>query len=72
MRKRIKNGWSAESPVLGVAAHGYSPEVADENLSRVARLFLAPFERQGTLTEEVTALGLHVTEDGEGLKIVLE
>lgn len=52
----IKNGYSASA--LGLAAHGYSPEVADINLERTIRLFLAPFEREHTLAVETERLGL--------------
>jgi hypothetical protein len=69
---RIKNGWSAGSPELGLAAHGYSPEVADRNLERTARLFLAPSQRAGTLTERVIALGLRYRDDNDDLQVVVE
>ncbi len=62
----IKNGFAAHSPELRLTAHGYSPEVARENLERIALLFLKPFERQGTLKEEIRFLGLKVNgEEGE-------
>ena len=62
---QIKYGFSSRAMEMGLAAHGYSPEMADKNLERVVRRFLAPFEREGVLVQEVTALGLEVEEDGE-------
>lgn len=62
----IKNGFAARSPELRLTAHGYSPEVARENLERTALLFLKPFARQGSLKEEIRFLGLKADdEDGE-------
>jgi hypothetical protein len=49
---------------VGLTAHGYSPELADKNLERVVQRFLAPFEREGILAQEVAALGLESAEDG--------
>ena len=57
-RYQVKEGWAARCAALRVVAHGASPALADRNLERVVRLFLAPFERKGTLREEVQALGL--------------
>jgi hypothetical protein len=59
-RSTIKNGYAARA--LGLAAHGYSPQVADLNLERTIRLFLSPFEREGTLTTEAQALGLQIAD----------
>lgn len=70
--KPIKNGWSSESPALGIAAHGFSQDVADKNLERAARLFLTPFEREGTFDQRLAALGLQAAEGGPELRIVLE
>ena len=71
--KPIKNGWSAESPNLGVAAHGRSPELADENLIHTARLFFAPAQREGRAETVAAALGLKFEGgDAEGLTIRLE
>lgn len=58
--------------MLGVAAHGYSPEVADKNLERVVRHFLASFEREGVLEQEVSALGIGSGGSEGGIQIVLE
>ncbi len=69
---RIRNGWAASIPMLGLAAHGQSPEVADKNLERVVRLFLAPFQREGTLLEETRALGWGEIGDLDQVQIVLE
>lgn len=70
VREPIKNGWSSRAVAPRVAAHGRSPELADLNLERVVRLYLAPFERAGTLESEVTALGLQVVNDG-ALNVIL-
>lgn len=65
----VKNGFAAHSPELGLTAHGYSPQVAKENLERIALLFLRPFERQGSLKEEIHILGLEVGADEGELAI---
>lgn len=70
--KQIKNGWSSSSPVLRLAAHGHSEEVADKNLERAARLFLSPFQREGTLRTEAATLGLQVISDQGDLKVTIE
>jgi predicted RNase H-like HicB family nuclease len=62
---RVKNGFAASCPALGVTAHGHSPEVARKNLERTALLFLRPFERQGVLEEELATVPV-VVEQGEG------
>ena len=69
---RIKNGYAAHSPELRVTAHGYSPEVARKNLERIGLLFLRPFERQGTLGEEVKSLQLRVNGDEGELTVLTE
>ncbi len=66
---RIKNGYAAHSSELGLTAHGYSPEVARQNLERIGLLFLRPFERQGKLAEEIQLLGLTIQHDGEELAV---
>ena len=60
----IKNGFRSRAVTLGLAAHGHSPEVADLNLERTVRQFLAPFERGGCLDEALASLGA-VRDDGE-------
>lgn len=70
---RIKNGFAASSPQLGIAAHGHSPEVARDNLGHSALLFLRPLGRQGILMEELAKLGLEVQgEEGELIVVVTE
>jgi len=66
---RVKNGFAAHSPELGLTAHGYSPEVARQNLERTALLFLRPFDRQGNLKEEVQLLRLESEGDGVELTV---
>lgn len=66
---RVKNGYAAHSPELGLTAHGYSPEVAKRNLERISLLFFRPFERQGNLKEEIQLLGLRVESDGVELEV---
>ncbi len=68
----IKDGFAAHSPELGLTAHGQSPEVAKRNLERTAFLFFKPFERQGTLTQEVQLLGVNTKEDGLDLAVTVE
>lgn len=66
---RVKNGFAAHSRELRLVADGYSPEVAIANLERTALLFLRPFERQGTLKEELQSLGVRAEDDGLDLTI---
>lgn len=63
-QEQVKNGWYSKAVAPRVAAHGRSPELADLNLQRVVRLYLAPFERAGTLELEASALGLQLVNDG--------
>lgn len=70
--KPIRNGWSSRSAALRLAAHGHSEEVADQNLQRAARLFLTPFQRQGTLQAEAMTMGLQVSGDQDDLRVTLE
>ena len=60
---RVKNGYAAHSPELGLTAHGYSPEVARRNLERIGLLFFRPFERQGNLEKEIRLIGLRIEGD---------
>ena len=69
---RVKNGFAAHSPELGLTAHGYSPEVAQRNLERIGLLFFKPFERQGKVSEEVKLLGLQSKADGTELTVSVE
>ena len=55
---RVKNGFAARIPNLRLTAHGHSPELATRNLERTLLLYLRPFERQGTLSQELRAAGL--------------
>ena len=68
---RVKNGYSARSPQLGLRAVGYSPETAKLNLERMVLLYLKPFERQGRLDEEVAAAQLESEADEGDLIVVL-
>ena len=70
--RQIKGGWSARSEILHIAAHGYSPEAADKNLQRLIRLFLSPFEREGTLATETKPLGFEIVERLDEVQIVFE
>jgi len=69
---QIAIGYRSRCPALHMAAHGYSPEVADKNLERGLRLFLASFERAGTLRDEARALGLGEVETLADVRIVFE
>jgi hypothetical protein len=62
---RVKNGYAARSPLLGLSAHGPTPDLAARNLERLVGLYLRPFERQGTLREEIQLAGLSA-EESEG------
>jgi len=70
--KRIKNGWSARATDLGLTSHGHSEELAQRNLERGVRLFLSPFERVGSLKEELKRMKLTVLGDGEDIVVRLE
>lgn len=71
--KRVKNGFCARSPELGLSAHGFDKEVARLNLQSAIRLLLAPFERHGSLFEEISRSGVRVTEaDQKGITVILE
>lgn len=66
---RVKNGFAARSPELGLVAHGHSPEVAQRNLERTVLLLLKPFERQGVLEQEIRRSGLQMNHEGEELTV---
>jgi hypothetical protein len=68
---RIKNGFAARSRELGLSAHGQSPDLARRNLERLVQLYLQPFEREGTLGQEVRQAGLQADDDGPGLKVTV-
>jgi hypothetical protein len=61
---RAKNGYIARSAELGLSAYGASPEMARRNLERTAGCFLRPFERQGSLDQEIAAARLNSQPDG--------
>ena len=61
---QIKAGWHATAVSLGLAARGYSPEVAEINLKAMVGSYFAPFAHNGTLAEEIEALGVSATDDG--------
>jgi len=68
--KRIKNGWAIRAPQLGFTAHGHSQEVARLNLQRGIRLFLQPFQRNGTLETEIMRIGLKSGNGDEGKLVI--
>ena len=67
----IKNGWAARSPQLKLTAHGFSKETARLNLERGVKLFLRPFQREGTLEAEIASMGLTVNRDGVEQEIIV-
>ena len=67
---RVKNGYAARSPELGLTANGHSPEVARRNLERLVVLYLRPFERQGDLEREVADAHLQSEDAGPELTVV--
>lgn len=69
---KIASGFRSHCPMLRMAAHGDTPEAADRNLEQGVRLFLAPFERAGTLRSEVRALGLGEVDRLDDAQIVFE
>ena len=66
---KVKNGFAAQIPRLRIAAHGHSPELAARNLERTVLLYLRPFERAGTLQQELEAAGLEAHGDGGDLTV---
>lgn len=71
---QVKNGVASSIPELGLAAHGRSPELAEENLKRIVVCFLRPFEREGTLEDEIRILkekGIKVVKNGSGLNVII-
>ena len=60
---RAKNGYMARSLELGLSAYGATPEMALRNLEHTANCFLRPFERQGSLREEIAAARLETDPD---------
>lgn len=62
---RMKNGFAARSLSLAITAHGVSPEIAARNLEHAVLLYLRPFQRQGTLAEELEAAGLEGVGEAE-------
>ena len=69
---QVKSGWASQCVPLGLTAHGPNPEVADKNLERSVRLFLAPFQRDGTLQDEIHALGLSSVDASDDVQIILK
>lgn len=70
--KPIKAGWSSHAAALGLTAHGVSKEVADRNLERTVQRFLSPFQRDGTLQQEIMALSLEIEGDEDELEVILQ
>jgi hypothetical protein len=68
---RIRNGFAARSPELGLAAHGASPEIARRNLERTVLYLLKPLEREGCLETELRRSGLEVDEGPEELTVAV-
>ena len=68
--KPIKNGWSAQAATVGIAAHGFSADIADRNLAYAVRLFLQPFERNGVLEQEGAAMRIELIGEGD-IEVVL-
>jgi len=66
---RVKNGYTARSPELGLSAYGATPEMALRNLEHMGKCFLRPFERQGSLNKEVTAAQLQSEDGGSDLSV---
>ena len=68
----IHVGWSARRPRLRVAARGRTEDLADKNFQRLVRVILAGARRQGTLMDDVAALGYGIEEaDDPEIRVVL-
>lgn len=68
---QTKNGYLARSPELRLAAYGSTLDLATKNLERLTLLYLRPFERAGSLVDEVSAAGLRVEKSDQGLSVRL-
>ena len=62
---RVKNGFAAHSPQIGLTAHGHSPEIARKNLENAAVMFMRPFQRDATLEDALNRMKVRV-EGGDG------
>lgn len=63
----IVNGWQSRHPEFGLAAHGYSPDVADRNLERTVRLFLMALRRaEGQSGQEIEVVVVVAAPDRGG------
>ena len=67
--KPIKSGFAAECSAPRLVAHGLTPEMARRNLERVALSLFAPFERDGTLEDEMRFAGVAAEDDGGELSV---
>jgi len=68
---RVIYGFAARASDLGLSAHGPSPDLARRNLERLVELYLQPFQREGTLNEEIQRAGLQVDDDGPSLRVAV-
>ncbi len=69
--KQVKNGFAAEAIGVRVIAHGLSPEKARRNLERTVLSLFSPFDRDGTLQDELLAAGVQGEDDGEALTVTI-
>lgn len=68
----IKAGWASHSPATRLTAHGRTEALADANLEHAIRLFLAPFQRAGTVGRELLGMGLRFEGEPNDTQVVLK
>jgi hypothetical protein len=66
-----KNGYLVRSPELRLTAYGSSVELASLNMERLALQFLRPFERSGSLADELAAARLNTQPEADDLAVTL-
>lgn len=69
--KQVKSGFAAEAVGVKAIAHGLSPERARRNLERTVLSLFSPFERDGTLHNELQLAGVRGEDDGKGLSVTI-
>ena len=69
--KPIPAGFAAQGIELKVVAHGRTEEMARRNLERVTLSLLRPFERDGTLRDELRLAGIEIENDGLALTVLV-
>jgi hypothetical protein len=69
---QIKGGWAARAVGTTAVAFGPSPALARRGLERTVLNLFRPFERDGTLADELTIAGITAEDDGGDLNVVFD